>query len=543
MILKLSFIDYSIYGIIERLFINTAKIYDIDTFIQKQNNQIDLFAKCDDSERLASFADEFSFRLPYSLFITHKEVKIVKKLPTNSFKLVKKEKVKLPYCPKCLKDATQKDSEDYYNIFKECDICGYRLKKQPISLSRYFKNSYDYEAVIKKVALLISMGSKVKVKTFNGDYLLSKLKSGFSGELLCYDLDTISKYSKATEKELLALASIEKPAIKLQTNLTFKCDFEGVDIDNAYYRLPNDLLLYFITKELANKDIKVISISKEFSESDYTLDFDSNVEDKSSIRAVVSDKNVLITKDNPNISKKIKEQLNTLSDYEFAFSVAKEYDILDKKAVCAIYLSKKYSSKVMFYSKKIGFIEHLPLTYKITSIEELLKDVENQNESSKKLITKYKKQYQSLYESIKDISFEKELNLYEFWKVVAKIVNIGDIEENCFNFLDKKGPRVDYKLMQNSEKKSVLNPLKTVQSAISFKLAGIDNMTLSYGIMESFVDFISSFIDDMKLDMNAEVVTINGSMLELAPFFSKLDRAISKNHKLIFNKRFPIDKD
>jgi hypothetical protein len=543
MILEFSFNDYSTYGIIEKLFIKTAKEFEIEYFLEKIEHQTNLYAKCDDSERLANFADEFSFRLPYTLLTTHKEVKIVEELPQNRYDFIEAKKVELSSCPKCFKEVNDKESSEYYNIFKECDICGYGVKSQPLALSGYFQNSTDYENVIKTVASLLADGKKVKVKTFNGEYLLSKLDKDFKdAQILCYDLDTVTKYSKATQMEQIVLASIEKPAIKIQTNLSFKCDFEDVKIDNAFFRLPNDLILYFISKELASKGIKMILISQNTEDFDNSLSFADEVEKREVMQVVVSENNTLITKNNPNLSPKIKEQLSSLNDYEFAFTVAKEHKVLESRAVCAIYLSKAYESKVMFYSKKIGFIEHLPITYDIKSIGDLLEDVKNQNESSQRLVAKYIQEYHELYESIKDIRFDKKLNLYEFWKVVAKIVDIGDIEENCFNFLGKKGPRVDYKLIQNSEKKTVLNPLKTVQSAISFKLAGIDNMTLSYGIMESFVDFISSFVDDMKLDMNVDLVTINGSMLELSPFFNKLDKTISKNHDLRFSKNFIIDR-
>jgi len=548
MILEFSFEDFSSYFLLEKIFKEVADEYDIQIQILRDKNQVDLYAKCEDSENLARFADDFSSRLPFSIYIAHKDVVVTEKFPKSSYEPPLHKKAKLSFCPKCLKNVTDKNNNDYYNLFKECYVCGYGVGKQKINLSGFFVNSQDYQAIVKKAALLISQNKILKIKTFNGFYTIGILnKKNIEDrefEVLCYDLEAISNYTKASEYEQITLATIEKPAIRVQTSLAFKCDFEDINLENTYFRLPNDLILYFLMKELVELGINAVFISEKVLSYDHLLDFESDVEQRKSLKVVVNESNVLVVNKNYNLSNEIQNTLVSLRDYEFPFVVAKEYGIMEEKAICALYLSKKYESKVMFYSKKIGLIEHLPLYFEFESIEKLLDNVANQDEASAKLIAKYIDSFPDLYESTKDKSFQdKKINLYQFWKILGVILDIKDIEENIINFLGKKGPRIDYKLMKTKDNKVVLNPLKTVQSCISFKLAGSNKLELAYGIMESFVDFISSFIDDMKLDMNVEVVTINGSMLEIAPLFKKLDSTISKNHTVLFNKKYFIDRD
>ncbi len=547
MILEFSFEDYSSYYLLEKLFQEVAHEYNIEIRIKRQINSVNLYAKCDDSENLARFANDFSSRLPFSIYIAHKDVVVVDEFPDLDFEIPEHKKPKLSFCPKCLKSVTEEKSSDYYNIFKECNICGYGIKPQSLSLESFYAKSTDYKSVIKKSASLISQNHTLRIKTFNGNCTIGMLNKENTAnkefEVMCFDLDTISKYTRASEYEQIALATIEKPSIRLQTSLDFKCDHENIILENAYFRLPNDLLLYFLMKELHQMGIKSVFISKNIDLFDSILDFDQEIEDRENLKVVVNKSNILVTNKDYNLSDEIKSALASVKEHEFPFVVAKEYGIMEEKSICALYLSKKHESKVMFYSKKIGFIEHLPLYFEFESIGKLLEDVAEQNETSSKLITKYKEKYSELYQDIKDKKFKgQKINLYQFWNILGSVLGIKDIEDNCINFMGKKGPRIDYKLMQNKDKKVVLNPLKTVQSCISFKLAGSNELELAYGIMESFVDFISGFIDDMKLDMNVEVVTINGSMLEIAPLFKKLDSTISKNHKVLFNKKYFIDR-
>ncbi|MFT7005301.1 MAG: hydrogenase maturation factor HypF (carbamoyltransferase family), partial [Sulfurimonas sp.] len=57
----------------------------------------------------------------------------------------------------------------------------------------------------------------------------------------------------------------------------------------------------------------------------------------------------------------------------------------------------------------------------------------------------------------------------------------------------------------------------------------------------SFVEFISAQLDEITQSMNHDVVVASGSLLGNKHLFAKLDKEISVNHALFFNKQLPVD--
>jgi hydrogenase maturation factor HypF (carbamoyltransferase family) len=535
MILEFKFNYFSESYILEKFLIKELDTIEIKYSLVRNGDYLFFYIQYEDGDKLKDIIDELFSQLPISIYLGEYSVNVVDSMKENNC-IIPETNISLPYCPKCLALVSDKNSNDYYNIFKNCDLCGYDLNDQVLYLDS--DATSDYKSVISKVAELLSNNEIIKIKTFNGYYNISN-KSLENSEIMCYDLDTVLNYTRCDDTEKIALASIEKPSIKLQTNLKFKCDYEESNIENGYFRLPNDLILHFLFQELLNYDIKLLFISNETINYDHILYYDQNIEEKENIKIIKTKNDMIVL--NSYCNDTLAKKISNLTDYEIPFLVSKEFKVLDEFAVAALYLTKDSDSKLIFHSKKIGFIERLNLTYTLDTVETLLNDVSSQDEIAAKLIIKYKEKYQELYLKIKDNKIGK-VNIYQFWQVLADILGIDSVDIKSELFLGKSGPRVDYKLIQNDNKDTILDSLKMVQSVISFKLAGSDDMNLSYGIIESFVDFVTRFIDDMKLDMNVEIVTLNGNMLYNSALFKHLAKSISKNHRLLLNKNIPIDR-
>ena len=71
----------------------------------------------------------------------------------------------------------------------------------------------------------------------------------------------------------------------------------------------------------------------------------------------------------------------------------------------------------------------------------------------------------------------------------------------------------------------------TIRTAISFKLAGVDQLGLCYGVIESFLEFITNEIDELKQTMGVEAVVITGSLLSNRRVFSKISTEVSMNNE------------
>ena len=527
----------------EKILLRVLERSNLEGQLLKEYNTIRLFVKSEDSDLLEKFANDLSLELPHSIFLHNTEVKVVDEIPDTNFTLPDVEKPELSFCPSCLNKVLDERDEDYYNPFCECNVCGYSIKG----------TRKNYKSEFEKIASAIYNGSVVKINTFYGEYYLGKLSekcNNISFDILSYDLDSVERYTNANKSEIIALGAIEKPLIKLKTNLKFKTDFEDIKDELIRFKLADDFILYLILAELHKLGINFVFITKD------TLDFQDELfittykENKEPIECVVAQNNIVILN-----GKKGLPVFKTSNEVPIPFigafnSVIKEHN-LSEKIVVGLNLSKDYHNNILIYSKKFGLIEYLSFKSELASVEEVFKLISSSNDQAAKLVSNYKDKFPKHYEKISSIVFnEKELNIYKLWGIVSIILGYSEsnnlsvaadkLEKNALSFLGTKGPRIDYKL-KNIDSKVYLDPLMVIRTAMSFKPAGIDNLTLCFGIIESFVEFISTQLDEIKQDMNNDVVVATGSLLGNKHLFSKLDKEVSINHTLYFNKEMPVD--
>ncbi|MFA5234939.1 MAG: hydrogenase [Sulfurimonas sp.] len=545
MILEFSFNYLSSSLIYEKIILNTLRVFFFESKIIKSDDNIFLYVKSDDSDELESFANKLSLELPHSIFLHNTDVKIVDEMPQESSVLPQLQKLPMAFCPKCLREVMDELNENYYNIFHECEVCGYSVDGE--------KKSYKDDFV--NLAKSISDGLVVEVNTFYGKYfigMLSEKCKGVDFDIISYDLGTIAHYTNATNSEMAALGAIEKPFVKLKTNIKFKMDFEDVADELIRFKLPDDFVLHLLLHELHKLGINLIFITKEKLLSDVKFDFAEYEKELEPIEVVVGDNHIAIVRGEKGLPyQDLASNNNNLIPHIGAFfSVIKEHSLFDKTVV-GVNISKEYHNNILVYSKKFGTIEYLSFAFKFDSVKDVFDSIMSSNESGKKLVENFKNKFPQHFEAISAIVFdEKEFNIYKLWGIVSIVLGYSKdknlsisakvLEESASSFLGTKGPRIDYKL-KRVDSKVYLDPLMTIRTAMSFKLADVDRLTLSYGVIESFVEFVSSQLDEIKEEMKSDAVVVTGSLLQNRHLFSKLSKEVSINHKLYFNKELPID--
>ena len=123
----------------------------------------------------------------------------------------------------------------------------------------------------------------------------------------------------------------------------------------------------------------------------------------------------------------------------------------------------------------------------------------------------------------------------DFERAASKLI------ENAEDFGGQKGPRIDYYLEKEDALSSDLNYVRLVRSGISYKLAGTDNVTLSFGCMESLSYFLSDMADSHKENLTAGKIAFCGSLFGYKRFTEMLAKNLKPNHSICFNKELPID--
>ncbi|QOY53980.1 hydrogenase [Candidatus Sulfurimonas marisnigri] len=543
MILEFSFSHSSSSLVYEKIMLNTLKLFSIEGKLVKNGDELFLYVESEDSDELENFANKLSLELPHSIFLHEAGAKVVYDMPSESFTLPQTPKREMPFCPKCLNEVMNESDDNYYNIFTECDVCGYGLDSQSKSDKETFVN----------IAKSINDGLVAEVDTFYGKYYVGKLDqkcNDLDFDVVCYDLLTVQSYTNATNSEIVALGAIEKPLIRVKTNLLFKTDFEDIQNELIRFKLADDFVLHLLMSELHILGINLVFITKDKMPSKVKLDLVKSVKEFEPIEVVVSDKHIAILKGNKGLPYKELGEKVLIPHIGAFFSVIKEHSLLEK-TVIGVNLSKDYHNDILIYSKKFGTIEYLSFKFGFGSIQEVFDAIAATDETGEKLVNNYKNKFSEHFKDISKIVFdEKDFNVYKLWGVVSIILGFSKdsdlvksaqiLENFAVTFMGDKGPRIDYKL-NRIDSKVFIDPLMTVRTAMSFKLAELDQLSLSYGVIESFAEFISAQLDEIKAQMKSDSVVITGSLLQNRHFFSKLSKEVSVNHNLCFNKELPVD--
>ncbi len=527
----------------ETLFLLALQEKGLKGEILKENHLLKLYVKADSLTVLEDFSEYFSKRLPHSIFLYSSEASLVETMPTNFYKLINHQNKAHSFCPSCLEKVMDERSENYYDIFTSCSACGYKVKGKHKS----------YEDEISELANEIRAGKTVLLNTFYGQYYVGdahQVEKGVDFDLIAYDLVTIENYTTAKTHDITALGSFEKPLIKLNTKLSFKTEHENIDKEVIRFKLPDDFILHLLMQKLSQQGIKLIFITQDTIAHHYECKLVECKEEFEPIEVVTSAQNIAIVsgeKGLPNFEVNTQKVSPAIGAFD---SVLKENNLKDEHIV-GIYLSKKHQNSILIQGKKYGIVQYLPLTFNFSSIANIFEQIQQSNTSGEKIVQNYTNKFPKLVEKISTITVkEQNFNIFALWGIIAIILgysktsNLIDaahiLEEQALTFLGTKGPRIDYKLIK--EKKTIrLDALMTIRTAMSFRLAGVDPLTLSYGVIESFTEFLENELDEIKQNMNTTAVVFSGSLLGNPDLFNKINKEISINHNIYFNNELCID--
>lgn len=529
----------------EKIFLRTLKEHALSGKFLREHFILKLYVEADTPEALESFATDFSEALPHSIFLYKSEANIVDEMPENAIDILEAIKLPSPYCPKCLKEVTDIEHPNYYNIFTECEVCGYGNEGERKS----YKIEFEEAAKSVKTGKILELDTSYR-KYFVG--LPSAICNDVPCDMLCYDLSTVEYYSYAEKYEITSLGAIEKPSIKLKKKMKFIMDFEEVKTDLLRFRLPDDFVLFLLMEELHVLGVDLVFITDTYIKSDTSLSLITAKEEMTPIELVVSENDIAIISGDKGLpSFPINAQKVNPVEGSF-YSVIKEHHLEDE-IVAGVNLSKTYKNNMMAYGKKFGTLEYLSFGFTFDSMQEIFDQITATNETGVKIIGNYQKKFPEHFEKISQIVFkEKNFNIYALWGIVAIVLDFIDtdnpleaakvLEVQAMTFLGEKGPRIDYKLL-NIDNKVYLDPLMTIRTAMSFKLADVDQLTLSYGVVESFLEFIANELDEMKQNMGISAVVVTGSLLGNKHLFSKMSKEIAVNHNIYFNNELSVEGD
>ncbi|WQV44992.1 protein hydE [Helicobacter pylori] len=328
----------------------------------------------------------------------------------------------------------------------------------------------------------------IPISTSRGALSLS-LKNP-SPSVIFSDLSSVLTCTKLPLEDAKYLASLEKPSIKAPLKSVFKDTFKN---DEIIAQLPYDPILNLLCHILQDEGIEFV-FTHESRSCETLLHYEALF--KTPKRLITPTKNFVL-ENNLSILP-FKDELEFLRETPHSI---------------VLYFSFKRPTRLLLHAN--GSLKTLlSVSFDFNQIFNLLK----QDEKASRMLKNYAAKFPDFYARIVELSQYNlgGANLLDFFRILGFVLGYSeDFHSHSVIFLAKeclrpKGPRIDYKILKDDSLKMALNFSKIMHSAMSFRLAGVENEILSLGILDSLAEFLGNFIWDNVQNFSVQEVTIAG---------------------------------
>ncbi|GAA9251570.1 hydrogenase biosynthesis protein HydE [Helicobacter pylori] len=329
----------------------------------------------------------------------------------------------------------------------------------------------------------------IPVHTSRGALSLSLKNPSIS--VIFSDLSSVLTCTKLPLEDAKYLASLEKPSIKASLKSVFKDTFKN---DEIIVQLPFDPILNLLCRILQDEGIEFVFIHAN-NPQEALLHYEALF--KTPKRLITPTKKFVLENNLSAIS--FKDELEFLS--------------ATPNNSIVLYLSFKRPTRLLLHAN--GSLKTLlSVSFDFNQSFNLLK----QDEKASRMLKNYATKFPNFYAHLLELSNHNlgGTNLLDFFQILGFV--LGYSEDFCAQSvislakecLRPKGPRIDYKILKDDSFKMALNFSKIMHSAMSFRLAGVENEILSLGILDSLAEFLGNFIWDNAQNFSIQKVTIAG---------------------------------
>lgn len=468
-------------------------------------------------------------------------------------------------------------------VLNSCHTCGIPVKLIHKDKERYANDAGSFRTLFEVAAKALRDHKTLLMKTTMGYryfYRAERLKP--QSVLMLVNAVKITDYCSLIHDEFNALLSIERPILHVALkDEALRATF-GTSVDVKY---PDEGFSILLAKELTllGIDYIVYEALQEPCEADFVMDFDLEVNTQSDMRLFINKDTKFITSgervsfparlaygtDTLSIAHglvgindergilidqmgrfesasalKVNQldfetpavesaNFNPISADEASFmSVIAEHNKFGTKAVGAYFEGEP--SFLYYDGKKV--IRVVPP--KSFSGAGLIEAIRGLREGSDRLIENVEHNHPDLYATLLEIE-ENEGTLFE---ATAMILGLEEksyegVMKEALKFIGKGGLQIDTKVEDNR-----FNHVAFLASIISYRLAGVDSIYLSYSLFESFGDYFSELLNEIKGKTKATEIVLCGTYFGGQSLFSRLQRNF-KSTSILMNQNYPIGKE
>ena len=574
-------------GLFTRLLNRMAELSTLPLSLHKKDMHYRIEASGDQAE-LEAVAEQISALIPQSLFlrdyaieeIPHEEDTVNVSTSLEPYHTP----FKIPYCPEC-----QAKVMETLDPFVLCDVCGFSDTSLSLEALTTFTGltADTVEAFFMQLAEYLMETGELALPTYNGIRRFSLLGSNMrkdEGLLFCNPTDISEKFL-ITQGELDALLMVEKPTVRLKAKLMFRTEYE---LGEPFYPVffADDKVTLALSVVLKEKGIDavscdhvttlrvassldqhvIINVGRDMLPWRDDLGLKSaafckygGVQAYGDSSGLQLDKKMVLKNESliHYVSNQEKSHVANVIRFEPSHAALRSVVIeqeLEGKALCGVYLSRENPTQIFSFSERIGYLPIVQFSDEILlRPQNMLEAIAQMDEGGMRLVSNFKKSFPELYGKVEQLQFTTHTDvpaLTKLWAMAAVFIGLyeGDdalkacevLESTAIEFGGKSGPRIDYKIL-STEEGYQLDMRLAIRSAMSFKLAGLDEYLLSFGFIDSLADFIAQQAEDADANIGIEGVALSGNLFENRQLLMRTYSALSANYPIYRNERLSMD--
>lgn len=528
-------IDYFL-GLLQKI----AQNFGVESCVDFGVESLEFYAS---GENLGDFATALTNEIPLSLYFRFKNVEVCEK-PTHLKPLQNAQStenilsVSEINARKFLQDTAFKDRlQDLCDLLKNGREIALNTSKGKIVLFTQKSDSQkcDY------------------LRDLQGDSQKHDSQDNDFDFILANDISTLNLYTRASQDEINALATFEKPLIRLAIKEVF---VKEVGAKNALFILPFDIDFRFIfsllevpflfakrTDSTDNFFEIVVGQRGYFLEKKFLDSRESKISNLSqfldlnfaSLCEARSD-----AKQSAGFVSKAKQSSIKVDCHDSTQSVESRND----KNLFIAYISTANPTLLANLGDKIP---HIKINFDKNPKNILAKI--STLENGDKLIANFKREFGERYETIQALNSAPQIseNITDIFECAAMILGaskskstnksqnkrfIFQLAQSCLRDIS---PKVDFKNIKIDDSLHYDANL-TIRSIISFTLAGTEREIIAYGLLESLVDYLVLIFRNAQNKNYIKSIGIIGDLFANKIFFDKITKKIPANFDLILPK-------
>lgn len=541
---------------------NIATECDLKHYDMFLHNEL-LFFVNGREENLSLFATRLQSEIPLSLYFIFKNVEVAKNMTKEYSTNITKNTCSFDFSLGEINAIKDINNINFCNIFD--------FPHSKIDFEIYYKNNVldskdSLKSALLEIVSILENNKSVILQTTKGKIEISLDTKDFDF-IIANDIANISVYTRASKDEIEALATFEKPSITLRIKELF---IDELGFSKALFILPYDVILYIISSLLLDKEIAFLYAKKVESSNKFS-DIESKINTESTLESSIKTNKKLAQTQKQDKDIKLSQNSIVILDYQsdfkdefFEIVVGQRGYFIQKKFLqndskngnlnkidsnfLDFTFNNRYDKLFISYISTLnetifGILDNKNLTKTINIHFDMnpknILDSIAKRPNGTKLLQNYKQNFKDSLERIKALDSTPKYtnNILDIFAVVSFILGFELKKEQVLIFAESYlrdiGPKIDFKNI-NVNGELYYDNISTIHSIMSFTLAGIDNETLCFGMVESLIDYLILLMRDISVNYGVENMGIAGDIFANTTFFDRLSKKFPLDLNLIF---------